>query len=86
MAAMITTINFYVYISKNVELKFKTSNTATKRKIFVNIIRLSLNPIFMRLLFNHSYINVNKSPIEINYLNKQFWLIYRTSYFTFIKY
>ena len=60
MAAMITTINFYVYISKNVELKFKTSNTTTKRKIFVNIIRLSLNPIFMRLLFNHSYINVNK--------------------------
>ena len=39
MAAMITTIHFYVYVSKNVELEFQTSNIATKRNI-VNIIGL----------------------------------------------
>ena len=33
MAAMITTIHFYVYVSKNVELEFQASNTATKRNI-----------------------------------------------------
>ena len=45
MAAMITTIHFYVYVSKNVELEFQTSNIATKRNI-VNIIGLWLNPNF----------------------------------------